>query len=92
MENSEAYTVLTGLLAPLLHYVECVRHVESDPFKSFEITGASGTRYLGEVKIFWADNRKCNIKVVGSIQYADERSSLTLSQTILISRPEDERR
>lgn len=92
MDKSEAYIVLTKHLIPLLSYDESVRHVQADHFMSFEVSGDTGTRYLVEVEFFWIDKHKRNVEVIGSIQFADGRSSLTLSQSFTVNHPDDESR
>jgi hypothetical protein len=48
----------------------------------------SGTTYQVEVKFFWDDKQKRNIRVVGFIDDGGIRAFVPLTQTLLISSSE----
>lgn len=85
MDKSEANKILGEQLVRFGRYTELVSLVESGHVKNFEVRGASGTTYQVEVQFFWDDERRSNVRVVGSIDDGGIRAFIPLTQTLLIS-------
>ena len=67
MNKTEALRVLHGQLQPWRERSWMDLRKEVGQPQSFEVTAESGTRYQGEVQVFWDDEPGGAIRVIASI-------------------------
>jgi len=89
MDKIEAKKIINDQLARFTDHSALVPLVESRHVETLDVHGDNGTRYQVEVQFFWDDKRKRTIRVVGSIDDGGLRAFMPLTETALISPPEN---
>lgn len=94
MDKVEAQKILSKQMERFgrRDYYELQKLVESKHVEAFEVNGATGTRYGVEVQFFWDNGGKSRVRVVGSIDDGGIRAFFPLTQTLLVSCPEQRSR
>ena len=85
MNKAEALQVLAAVLERYRQrpYGELVHLMDSQDV--FESTGPSGTAYQVEVQVFWDDEHKKNIRVLGAIDDGGWRSYVPLTDSFILA-------
>jgi hypothetical protein len=56
---------------------------------TFEVVAESGTRYQIEIQAFWDDEKKKNLRVIGSIDDGGIRAFFPMTDDFIITRDGD---
>jgi hypothetical protein len=85
MNRIEALRVLRGELQPLRERSWTDLRKEVGQSRRFEVTAESGTRYQGDVQVFWDDKPNGAIRVLASIDDGGWRAFVPLTEDFILT-------
>jgi hypothetical protein len=85
MNKIEALSVLHGQLQPWRERSWAQLREDVSQSHRFEVTAASGTRYQGEVQVFWDDKPDGAIRVMASIDDGGWRAFVPLTDDFILA-------
>lgn len=85
MNKTEALSILQDQLQPWRKRSWVQLREEVGSSHRFEVTAESGTRYQGEVQVFWDDKPECAIRVMASIDDGGWRAFVPVTEDFILA-------
>ena len=84
MNKTEACEIITVELAKYRNWpYDQLRALVDAPKRSFEVVGASGTRYYVDINAHWDDNPEGPVRVLGCIDDGGWRAYLPMTDSFI---------